>query len=188
MFLTLYIWCYCDGKMFQWTENNTEPANNLIPHLDYILNKGELAKDHLTLFCGNRTERKGNGVKRNLSSTPLNQNSLVKDDNELQGSQWEEDAAWKTGKRYVVSLCGFVLRYGSWSGHHWSNGIQADSQTLCTPLGSKLPTKPAGSSSEENEVGIESCRRSPSVPTLRIAPAAGQGAAGTIFSTSDWTY
>lgn len=62
------------------------------------------------------------------------------------------------------------------------------------PLGSQLPTKPTNSSCEENEdaphfvAGSESPRRSPNVPTLRMASAADQGTAGIIFHISDRSF
>lgn len=52
-------------------------------HSDCLLNKKGLAKDHLTLFYGNRMEGKGNSVKCNLSNAPLNRNSPVRNNNKL---------------------------------------------------------------------------------------------------------
>lgn len=60
-------------------------------------------------------EGKGSGVEHNLSKKTLNQNSPVKDNNELQQIRWEGGAVWKTGKGGCWDyLCRGFLRCGSW--------------------------------------------------------------------------
>lgn len=129
--------------------------------------QGDLLK--IILHYGNRTEGKGNGVKLNLSSAPLNQNSPVRDNNELQESQQEGGAVRKNGK-WVILWVYFEM----WELGVTNTELMASKLTPehCThPQGLSFQKNPTNSSCEENEgaphfvVGSESPSKSPDMPT-----------------------